>query len=660
MIPNDLEKVELFISCRKLKNMDIFSKSDPQVRLYTLDNGKWNMLGSTEMIKDNLNPNFSKSFCLDFIFEIQQHIKFEVIDIDGPKTFDYIGSVETTLGKIMGAKKQTLIADLKDQAGKNVGKIIVRGEKQGTSQNMVCWQWSGVKLMNTDGWFDKSDPFLRFFKKRDDGEWLQVHETEVIMNNLNPIWKIFEIKDDKLCGGDYLRPIRVECWDWEKSGKNQYIGDCEITIDKLQKGQREYDLQNPKKKKKTGTLKITSFGIVEKPSFLQYIRGGEQLSVIVAIDFTGSNGHPSRPESLHARHLNGQQNQYQKAINAVCQILLNYDYDQQVPVYGFGGKPRFPNMPSNIVSHCFPCTGNPNQTEVLGLDGILASYDHSLNNVELSGPTYFAPILNETLKLCQAHKTEETGVYTILLILTDGEIHDMDQTIDAICNASHLPLSVIIVGVGNADFSKMEILDGDEGLYSAKGQKAQRDLVQFVPFRNFNGDMTQLAQRVLAEVPDQLVEYMRLVGRKPKPAVTVDINNVGFSTLQSLPTITETIPLNTEIQQHTELNFMAPRDQGALHLQGSQNFLTQNPYLMNAGMHLVQNTIGLGAPPMQQSQNYYQSPQNQPTQPSWMTQQQTISLESFPMAESINMNNNPSGGQYNQNQGYNSNHYPKY
>jgi hypothetical protein len=45
--------------------------------------------------------------------------------------------------------------------------------------------------------------------------------------------------------------------------------------------------------------------------------------------------------------------------------------------------------------------------------------------------------------------------------LTDGAIHDMQQTIDIICDLSELPCSIIIVGVGRADFSSMEELDGD-------------------------------------------------------------------------------------------------------------------------------------------------------------------------------------------------------
>lgn len=62
----------------------------------------------------------------------------------------------------------------------------------------------------------------------------------------------------------------------------------------------------------------------------------------------------------------------------------------------------------------------------------------------------------------------------------------MDETRSAIVNASRLPMSIIIVGVGNADFDAMEFLDGDDGrLRSQTGEAAMRDIVQFVPFRQF-------------------------------------------------------------------------------------------------------------------------------------------------------------------------------
>jgi len=57
--------------------------------------------------------------------------------------------------------------------------------------------------------------------------------------------------------------------------------------------------------------------------------------------------------------------------------------------------------------------------------------------------------------------TQFNQKYTILLILTDGVINDIDATIDEVVKASNLPLSIIIVGIGNADFDQMEQLDGD-------------------------------------------------------------------------------------------------------------------------------------------------------------------------------------------------------
>ena len=81
--------------------------------------------------------------------------------------------------------------------------------------------------------------------------------------------------------------------------------------------------------------------------------------------------------------------------------------------------------------------------------------------------------------------------YFVLLIITDGVITDLNETRQAIVNAAKLPMSIIIVGVGGADFGAMEFLDGDGGsLRSPTGEEAVRDIVQFVPFRQFQNVST--------------------------------------------------------------------------------------------------------------------------------------------------------------------------
>lgn len=42
-------------------------------------------------------------------------------------------------------------------------------------------------------------------------------------------------------------------------------------------------------------------------------------------------------------------------------------------------------------------------------------------------------------------------------VAQDGVITDLQETKDALVNASDLPLSILIIGVGGADFKEMEV-----------------------------------------------------------------------------------------------------------------------------------------------------------------------------------------------------------
>ena len=61
------------------------------------------------------------------------------------------------------------------------------------------------------------------------------------------------------------------------------------------------------------SLKIEKCWFEEKASFLQFVQAGLDINFMVAIDFTGSNGSPTDPSSLHycngAAFAQGQLNQ---------------------------------------------------------------------------------------------------------------------------------------------------------------------------------------------------------------------------------------------------------------------------------------------------------------------------------------------------------------
>lgn len=73
--------------------------------------------------------------------------------------------------------------------------------------------------------------------------------------------------------------------------------------------------------------------------------------------------------------------------------------------------------------------------------------------------------------------------------MTDGQINDEQEVIDQIIECCDLPISLIIVGIGDDDFSLMEKLNDNElKLVDSRGVKTTRDLVQFVEFNKFKND----------------------------------------------------------------------------------------------------------------------------------------------------------------------------
>ncbi len=115
---------------------------------------------------------------------------------------------------------------------------------------------------------------------------------------------------------------------------------------------------------------------------------------------------------------------------------------------------------------------------------------------------------------------------------------DMDETIDACVRASKLPVSIIIVGVGSADFSAMELLDSDKKRLAGRNGASARDCVQFVAMSSYDkqlGSGARLARDVLAEVPLQVTQYYAAKGMKPPPPLVVATQEHDESALADAP-----------------------------------------------------------------------------------------------------------------------------
>jgi len=445
--------------------------------------------------------SFQKFFIMQYFFEKDQPIEFRI-------TGTVNGVVRTSLPSIMGSRAQTLNKQIEGTDG-----LIL--EVKGFSYKKNLTSTLNINVNINGSIYGKGLVYSIKAKGNNNNPLNQLlYRSELISplkNVRNVNFKLCSIPDIYISpDGKYETSLlNIEIYD---AKHNKKMGEYSGTLKPLINNNTTINLNS----NTTATINIDA---IKNYSFIDYLRGGMQINLWVAIDFTGSNGAPNLPNSLH--YLGSNSNQYETAIRACGDIVAYYDYDQKFPAFGFGGK--FYGNPN--VDHCFPLNGNPNDPEINGIDGILQTYRTVLNNTQLWGPTYFHHFinrLNDTVK--EDISRENYNNYNILMILTDGIIEDMDDTINALVESSYLPISVIIIGIGNADFSNMDVLDADdEPLFDNNGRKADRDLVQFVPYKDFRNDGQKLAEQVLEEVPRQIVEYYQHKKISPgDPIVQID------------------------------------------------------------------------------------------------------------------------------------------
>ena len=476
--------------------VELIIYSDPQRKA-----GKSAGFTETKQANESNNIIFEKFFTMPYFFERQQLIDLKVTI--GSKT----ELIQTSLGSIMGRRKQTLIKKLQDGTDFEVKGMEIKKSNKivgfdiNISGNMVGMNIS-YSITNLGTELDPTatklyDSELKSSKK-------SANNISFIRCNI-PIMFLNTGKNSS-------HNISIDFKDVKhKSNLGNYNGQINSLISsKTSQVRLAHNLN--------ATINCS---VMSTPSFISYLRSGMNINLTIGIDFTGSNGTYTDYRSYH--YLNNGMNDYEKAIRSCGDILAYYDDDQLFPVFGFGFLFKNPELNNNLGrgkydKFNYPINRNESDPNIHLIDNVLVEYRNFITEIKLSGPTNFAPMIRDLNN--EVKKNLSNGMvmgYNILLILTDGQIDDLQDTIDEMVEASFLPISVIIVGIGNGDFTSMDILDADENpLYDRRRRKADRDLVQFVPFNQFKNDPAKLAEQVLEEIPRQVVEYYQHKGIKPQ------------------------------------------------------------------------------------------------------------------------------------------------
>jgi hypothetical protein len=516
------------ISAVGLPNVDIGTDSDPYFKFFL--NGR--LIHTSKVIDNNLSPDFREDpVHLTYHFEENQTIRIEMWDENTLRPHILMCTATTTVANIMSKPGSVWTSKMKNPEGSEIeSHITIRGFSEPIDKDIVTFS---LAVNGVDYGQDY---------------YIDIRKTVFIVGEkADPIWTtkggystncvsfpdIIHLTVGVVGGWDV--PIQISLM--KKLGsREEGVGHLQTTLRILQSHpeifmirpsrQTSQKMINPEANKSHRELKLFISNFQHIPTFLSYIRGGTEIEFCTAIDFTGSNGDPNMASSLH-HHSTDRPNQYQLALRAVGPVLEGYDSNQEFPLFGFGAQ-KYGN-----VYHSFSLNGDETNPCVHGLTGIEETYLRSLTEAKtshqiygknkstlnqqsfiFSGPTFFSPTIHRVIELARATpQTITQQKYFVLLMITDGVINDTDATIEALRIASELPISIIIVGVGNADFSTMDALDGDDG------KLGFRDIVQFVPLRDYlpNGHTYTMAdaekiqesvgKALLEEIPYQFLSF---------------------------------------------------------------------------------------------------------------------------------------------------------
>lgn len=230
-----MPEIQISLTAEDLTNTGTFSTADPMavVKLVVEDEDPV-VLGKTEVVKNELSPKWMRTFVIDYDPEMQTAISVQVYDKEEDSD-NKMGGTFFDIGNII----QTGMRHEDSDEFEGVKGKRLRGG--GTLYCRIMEKWDagklnlmlrGVDLKNREGWLATSDPFYELCRQ-DGEEWVSVHRSEKVKNNLNPIWSEEKFDLSLLCDDDFDLPLRLVVYDHEGDGDHKLIGYCEVCVNEL-------------------------------------------------------------------------------------------------------------------------------------------------------------------------------------------------------------------------------------------------------------------------------------------------------------------------------------------------------------------------------------------------------------------------------------------
>ena len=247
-------------------------------------------------------------------------------------------------------------------------------------------------------------------------------------------------------------------------------------------------------------------------TFFDYMKAGIKLKSIIGIDFTQGSEHG----------IDEKNNQYLQTIAEFREIM--YCYMRDFDVYGYGAKFSDNNQKGDFFN-----LNLKDKSPLHGYTNVEKAYKECFKKINYCDKDSLSPLIRHlNNKIMENYEAEDYYIF-LLLISNPPKKEDIQKCIDAFIENTFLPLSVIVIGIGDKDFKSIKSLFSNKHRFSSKDIEKSRNNIYFFPLKNFNFKYDLVLQECLKEIPKQLVEYYNINSTTPDDIRSKNVSNIRNS-----------------------------------------------------------------------------------------------------------------------------------
>jgi len=247
-------------------------------------------------------------------------------------------------------------------------------------------------------------------------------------------------------------------------------------------------------------------------TFFDYIKAGIEMKSIIGIDFTQGSEHG----------IDEKNNQYLQTIAEFREIM--YSYMRDFDVYGYGAKFSDTNQNEDYFN-----INLKDKSPLHGYTNIEIAYKECFKKINYLDNDSLSPLLKNIRQIIFKNYNPENYFIFLLLISNPPKREDIKKCIDAFIENTYLPLSVVVIGIGDKDFKDIQNLFSNKHKYSSKEIEKMRSNVSFCPLKDFNFKYDLALSECLKEIPKQMVEYFKNNMTSPDDISSKNLSNIKNS-----------------------------------------------------------------------------------------------------------------------------------